>query len=100
MDFEPEAAESKEELSLALILHLKEAAEVFNKAHADDKNPVDSRDWIGFAARWLWLNYRGIIKKANLVFCSNDPEAREFSDERHKQCVLPPVTAGGALGNR
>eukprot|EP00956_Cyclotella_meneghiniana_P029416 scaffold71081_cov20-Cyclotella_meneghiniana.AAC.1 len=87
------------ELSLALLLHLKEAAEAFNEAHKDDENPVNSQDWMKFASRYLWLLHKETIDKADLIFAHNDPEAREFSVQRIKQCINPPVTASSALGN-
>lgn len=99
LDFEPEDSIPEGELSLALLLHLKEAAEAFNQLHANDEKPVDSQDWLKFAARFLWLNYQGNIEKADLIFNQHDPEVREFSNQRLKQCILPPITAGSSLGN-
>eukprot|EP00956_Cyclotella_meneghiniana_P015072 scaffold22841_cov21-Cyclotella_meneghiniana.AAC.2 len=99
LDFEPEDPTPKEELSLALLLHLKEAAEAFNTAHENDKNPVDSLDWMNFASRFLWLNCHGSIEKANLIFAHDDSKARVFSAQRLKQCICPPVPASSALGD-
>ena len=99
LDFEPVDPTPKEELSLALLLHLKEVAEAFDTAHENDENPVNSRDWMKFASRFLWLLHQGSVEKADLIFAHNDPEAREFSTQRLKQCINPPVTASTALGN-
>ena len=99
LDFEPEDSIPEKELSLALLLHLKEAAEVFNQSHTNDENPVDSQDWLKFAVRFLWLNYQGSVEKADLIFTQNDPEARDFANQRLKQCVFPSVTANSSLGN-
>jgi hypothetical protein len=99
LDFEPIDPTPEEDLSLALLLHLKEAAEAFNTAHENDKNPVDSLEYMKFASRFLWLLHQGTIDKADLIFAHNDPEAREFSTQRLKQCTNPPVTASTALGN-
>ena len=52
-----------------------------------------------FASRYLWLLHKETIDKAELIFAHNDPEAREFSAQRIKQCINPPVTASTALGN-
>ena len=99
LDFETVTATSEEELSLALLLHLKEAAKVFDQAHANDEVPTNSQDWLNFACRFLWLNYQGSVEKASLIFAQNDPEARSFSNERLKQCVLPPITNTSLLGD-
>eukprot|EP00956_Cyclotella_meneghiniana_P032864 scaffold91862_cov51-Cyclotella_meneghiniana.AAC.1 len=98
LDFEPTST-PEEDLSLALLLHLKEAAEAFNKAHENDENPVDSLEYMKFASRFLWLLHHGTIDKADLVFALNDPEARDFLTQRLKQCINPPITASTALGN-
>jgi hypothetical protein len=54
---------------------------------------------LGFTSHFLWLNYQGNVEKADLIFRKNDPEARKFSNQRLKQCVLSSVTAINSVGN-
>jgi hypothetical protein len=41
LEFEPEDSVPERELSLALLMHLKETVEAFDQLHANDENPVD-----------------------------------------------------------
>lgn len=88
-----------EDLSLELLLHLKEAREAYDQKHEIDEDPSESQTWMAFATKWLFLNNIGTIDKAILTCAINDPEARDFSSQRHSQCINKPITANGTLGN-
>jgi hypothetical protein len=89
-------ANSKEPYQL--IPALIQATKEFNSNNAEEVGFQSAVAHSGFLLRWLWATIQGLISKVNLFFGLDNSELREFSAQRHKECILPTITANGPVG--
>jgi hypothetical protein len=83
-----------------LILVLNQAAKAFDSSNAEEEGFQSALAHSGFLLRWLWAAAQGSISRVNLFFGLDNPELQEFSAQRHKECILPAITANGIVGQR
>ena len=86
---------------LDIIIAIKSATKDFNDTHknATDFDYEDMQASAEDFANWLFAVHMNFIQETRLTVEPDNIEITKHSDERHRNCILPPIDALGHHGN-
>lgn len=86
---------------LDIIIAIKTATADFNDTHknATDFDYEDMQASAEDFAKWLFAVHMNFIGETRLTVEPDNIEITKHSDERHRNCILPPIDALGHHGN-
>ena len=77
-----------------LCVEVIKAAKLIDEQNKENEDHTSALTGCLPLVRWLWAVAKGAIPEVVLNFGLDDGELREFSKQRHSECILPPIPAG------